>query len=374
MKKVLYTATVLSHVCQFHLPYLKEFKENGYEVHVAAKNNLAEKNGLELKYADKFIEMPFSRSPKSLQNLKALKQLKKLLKEEYYDLIVCNTPMGGIITRMAAKKTRKKGTKVVYMAHGFHFYKGASKKNWLVFYPIEKYFAKKCDMLITINKEDYKLAKQKFKTRIEHIYGVGVDGNRYFPLKEQERINKKEQMGFSMSDFIILVVGELLKNKNQIQVIKAVESLVVANSEIKLLIAGNGKDREYLEQYVNAHGLSNNVQFLGYCTHLEDYQQIADIGVSCSEREGLGLNVIESMLSGNVFVATRNRGHQELICDGEDGFLVDINDWETLSKRLAQLFDDKLLRENLASKAKEKMQIYELENVLKQVKSLFELE
>ena len=144
MKKVLYTATVLSHICQFHLPYLKMLKEQGYEVHVCARDNLAEKNGLELKYADKFINAPFSRSPKSKKNLQALKELKQLFKEVYYDLVICNTPMGGIVTRIAAKKTRKKGTKVVYMAHGFHFYKGASKKSWMVFYPIEKHFAKRC--------------------------------------------------------------------------------------------------------------------------------------------------------------------------------------------------------------------------------------
>ena len=149
MKKVLYVATVASHICQFHLPYLEKFQKNGYEVHVAAKNNLHEKNGLQLKFVDKYFDIPFQRSPFNFKNIKAYKQLKKLINQNEYDLIVCNTPVGGILTRMAAKKVRKKGTKVIYIAHGFHFYKGAPIKNWLIYYPIEKHFAKKMvDMLL----------------------------------------------------------------------------------------------------------------------------------------------------------------------------------------------------------------------------------
>ena len=136
--KILYTATVASHICQFHLPHMQHLQEEGWEVHVAAHDNLAVKNGLQLKYCDRFIETPFSRSPKSPDNLRAYRQLKKLLAEEHYDVIFCNTPMGGIVTRLAAKKTRKRGTKVLYMAHGFHFFKGSSRAAWLVYYPIGK--------------------------------------------------------------------------------------------------------------------------------------------------------------------------------------------------------------------------------------------
>ena len=140
--KILYTATVLSHICQFHLPHMKMLQERGWEVHVASHNNLAVKNGLQLKYCDKFIEIPFDRSPKSPDNLRAYRELKKLLAEEYYDMILCNTPVAGVLTRLAARGTRKRGTRVIYMAHGFHFFKGSSKMSWRVFYPIEKHLAK----------------------------------------------------------------------------------------------------------------------------------------------------------------------------------------------------------------------------------------
>ena len=133
--------------------------EYNCEVHVAARDNLAEKNGLKLDFAEKVFDVPFSRSPKSKDNIKAYKQLKKIIDEGQYDVIHCNTPMGGIVTRLAARKARKNGTKVFYTAHGFHFYKGAPKKNWIVFYPIEKFFANHyTDKLITITNEDYDLA------------------------------------------------------------------------------------------------------------------------------------------------------------------------------------------------------------------------
>lgn len=369
-KKVLYVATVLSHICQFHLPYLKMFKEQGYEVHVAARDNLAEKNGLQLNYADEHFEIPFQRSPFRPKNIAAYKQLKKLINEKQYDLIVCNTPVGGIVTRLAAKKARKQGTKVVYIAHGFHFYKGASKKNWLVYYPIEKHFAKKCDLLITINKEDYRLAKKKFKVRVEHIHGIGVDGSRYFSVEEKDRGIHRERLGYSGSSFILLVVGELLKNKNQMQAIKAVERVAQKYPDIQLLIAGNGSERENLEKYVIRHGLGKNIHFLGYCTNLEEYQRIIDVGVSCSIREGLGLNVIESMMTGNTFIATKNRGHCELIQEGKNGFLVDIGDEQALAEKICLLIENRDLKTHLDCNAQIMIQPYTLSSVKEELQEL----
>lgn len=181
MKKVLLTATVQSHIAQFHKPLIKMLKDNGYEVHVAARDNLAEKNGLLLLEPDKVFNVPFDRSPISKNNIKAYKELSKILSKNNYSIVHCNTPMGGIITRLATQKYRKNGTKVFYTAHGFHFYKGAPLKNWLIYYPVEKWFAKYTDKLITISNEDFNIVtKNKFKTKIEHIHGVGVNTEKYF--------------------------------------------------------------------------------------------------------------------------------------------------------------------------------------------------
>lgn len=170
--KVLLVATVQSHICQFHRPLVAMLHEHGCEVHVAARNNLAEKNGLKLDFVEQVFDVPFQRSPFSPKNLGAYKQLKKIIDEGNYDVVHCNTPVGGVLGRLAARKARKRGTKVFYTAHGFHFYKGAPKKNWLIWYPVEKFMCRHTDKLITITQEDYDLASAKFPTQVERIHGV----------------------------------------------------------------------------------------------------------------------------------------------------------------------------------------------------------
>ena len=173
IKKALYVATVDIHIKSFHLPYLKLLHDNGYEVHVAT-------NGDEkFPFCDVKHQICIERSPFKLSNLKAIKQLKKIIEKEKFDIVHCHTPMGAVVARLASKKARKiYGTRVIYTAHGFHFYKGAPKLNWLLFYPIEKYLAKYTDTLITINNEDFCLAQKKFSKRckdIQYVPGVGID-------------------------------------------------------------------------------------------------------------------------------------------------------------------------------------------------------
>ena len=339
--RILYTATVLSHICQFHLPHMQHLQEQGWEVHVAAHDNLAVKNGLQLKNCDKFIEIPFSRSPKSLDNLKAYQQLKELLTREYYDVILCNTPMGGIVTRLAAKKTRKQGTRVIYMAHGFHFYKGSSKKAWLVFYPIEKFMAGYCDLLITINKEDYALAKERFskRTKVAHIHGVGVDEKRYHPATEEEQLSMRKAEGLSAEDFVILCTGELNENKNQKTLISAAALLKDQIPNMKVLLAGNGPKEQELREQIQAESLEGVVKLIGYRTDLEKLVPAVDLVVSCSKREGLGLNLIEAMLCKKPVVASHNRGHDELVKDHQNGFLFHSDDCNNLSTCIKLMYE-----------------------------------
>ena len=350
--KVLLTATVQSHICQFHKPLAEVLHAHGCEVHVAARDNLAEKNGLKLDFVEKVFDVPFSRSPKSADNIRAYKELKRIIETEKYDVIHCNTPMGGIVTRLAAKKARKKGTKVFYTAHGFHFYKGASKKNWLFFYPIEKLFAKKTDKLITINREDYSLASKKFKTDVSYIHGVGVNEERYYPVSDEKRLELRKKLGFKESQKIMLCVGELLPNKNQKMAIKVMEKLVKDFPDCVLLIAGNGPEKENLEALIKQIKVEDNVKLLGYCTCLEEYQRISDLSLSCSKREGLPLNVVEAMLTQRPFVATANRGHCELIADGENGFIVAVDDVDAMYERIKDLISDEQKNKSMGNNAR----------------------
>lgn len=371
--KVLLTATVQSHICQFHKPLVEVLHAYGCEVHVAARDNLAEKNGLKLDFVEKIFDVPFSRSPKSKDNLRAYKELKKIIDAGHYDVIHCNTPMGGIVTRLAARKARKQGAQVYYTAHGFHFYKGAPKKNWVVFYPIEKFFSRMTDKLITITNEDYQLAKQKFHCQVERIHGVGVDENRYHPVSREEQLAIRKQFGFSDDQKIILCVGELLPNKNQQMAIRAMKGIVKEYPDAQLLLAGNGPEKENLENLIRDLGLQKNVKMLGYVTNLQEYQKIADVSVSCSKREGLPLNIVEAMLSGTPVVASENRGHRELIRDGENGYLVAVENDSYMFAKIIWLLQNKQNYDKLQRNAFTYAQAYTFSGVKKELQKVYRI-
>lgn len=369
MMKVLLTATVQSHICQFHKPLVEMLHDHACEVHVAARDNLAEKNGLQLDFVDKIYNIPFARSPKSRDNIRAYFELKKIIEKENYDVIHCNTPMGGIVTRLAAKKAGKEGTKVYYTAHGFHFYKGAPKKNWILYYPVEKLFSKLTDELITITDEDYKLANKKFDCKVKHIHGVGVNENRYHPLSPNEKFEVRKKLGFTQQDKIILCVGELLPNKNQIMAIQMMERIVPSFPEAILLLAGNGPEKKTLENEIVQRGLQDNVIMLGYSTCLEKYQQVTDILVACSHREGLPLNLVEAMFTGNPIVATINRGHKELIRDGINGYLV--KNVQEMSQRVIELLNDSKMQTEMGNISKKYAIKYGVSNVKSELKKIY---
>ncbi len=369
--KVLLTATVQSHICQFHKPLVEVLHAHGCEVHVAARDNLKEKNGLKLDFVEKVYNVPFARSPKSVDNITAYRELRKIIAKEKYDVIHCNTPMGGIVTRLAAKKTRKNGTKVYYTAHGFHFYKGAPKKNWMIFYPIEKYFSKLTDKVITITREDYSLARKKFYCDVERIHGVGVDEQRYFEVDNETKNNLKKKMNFGLNQKIILCVGELNKNKNQMMAIEAMKNIVKKYPDILFVLAGNGPEKENLEKAIKERNLTKNVKMIGYVTNLQEYQHIADIAISCSKREGLPLNIVEAMLSGTPVVATMNRGHRELIRDGVTGFIVDINDKEKLENTIIELLSNQDKYDMVSRAAWKNARQYTFKSVKKELEQIY---
>ena len=369
--KVLLTATVQSHICQFHRPLVEVLHAHGCEVHVAARDNLAEKNGLKLDFADKVYDIPFSRSPKSPDNIRAYRELKKILDREHYDVVHCNTPMGGIVTRLAARKTRSAGTKVFYTAHGFHFYKGASRMNWLVFYPIERLFDRLTDKLITINREDHALAAEKFRTDVARIHGVGVNEGRYFPVSAQEQQLLRQELGFGPEQKLILCIGELLPNKNQAMAIRMMPRILEEFPDALLLLAGNGPEKENLEGLIAAMGLQSSVKLLGYCTCLEKYQRIADVLAACSHREGLPLNLVEAMLTENPVVATKNRGHCELVTPGETGFLVERNDAEAMAEHILRLLRDPEESRRMGRAGREFALQYGFENVKRELEQVY---
>lgn len=322
MKKALYVATVDVHIRTFHLPYLKMLHDNGYEVHVATNGDEKFPN------CDVKHQICIERSPFNIKNIKAIKQLKKIIEKEKFDIIHCHTPMGSVVTRLAARKARKKyHTRVIYTAHGFHFYKGAPILNWILFYPIEKWLAKYTDTLITINKEDYELAKNKFSRRcndIKYVPGVGVDTEKFnIKMTEEEKTNLKKTIGLKEKDYVLTCVARLDKNKNQGFLIQVMKNLVEKHPNIHLLLVGPDELHGYYQEMTEEKGINDNVHFLGRRSDIPELLQITDIVVSASKREGLPVNIIEALASSTPVVALECRGMKDLIEDGKNGYVID---------------------------------------------------
>ena len=321
MKKILYVATVDSHIEAFHLPYLKMMHDEGWEVHVATNGDEQFPN-CDVKHT-----ICIERSPFNLKNLKAIKELKIIIDKEQFDIVHCHTPMGGVVARLAARKARKKGTRVIYTAHGFHFFKGAPLINWMLFYPIEKYLAKYTDTLITINQEDYNLAKNKFSRRchdIEYVPGVGIDTKKFdFKMTKKEKHELRKSLGLKDDDFVLIFPARLDKNKNQGFLINCVEELVKDHPNIHLLLPGKDELNGYYQKMTKNKNLEDNVHFLGFRKDVPKLMKISDVAVSSSLREGLPINVLEAFACGLPVVALNCRGMSDLIENGRNGFIID---------------------------------------------------
>lgn len=368
MKKILYVATVDVHIRTFHLPYLKLLHDNGYEVHVATNGDEKFPN------CDVKHQICIERNPFKLNNLKVIKQLKKIIEKEKFDLIHCHTPMGAVVTRLAARHARKKyGTRVIYTAHGFHFYKGAPKLNWILFYPIEKWLSKYTDTLITINKEDYELAKKKFNKRckdIRYLPGIGVDNSKFnHPITSKDKANLEKEFNIKKEDFVIIYPARLCPDKNQILLLKLMQK--INNRKIKLLLPGKDEYNGFYQQYVQANGIKN-VMFLGHRNDVIKLLKISDLLIATSIREGFGINLVEALASNIPVIAVENRGHKEIIEDGKNGFLVK-NDLLDLEKKFNIIYNNKKLFNKLKSYSYDSVKKYFLDNSLKEMEKVYNL-
>lgn len=369
MKKVLFVATVVKlHIMVFHIPYLEWFKKKGYEVHVAAKNDYDNKEECIIPFCDKFHDLPFERSPLKKSNLHVYRDLKNIIDSNEYEIIHCHTPTGGAIGRLAARSTRKKGAKVVYTAHGFHFFKGAPLVNWLAYYPVERWLARYTDVLITINKEDYEIAKKFKVNRIEYVPGVGIDTDKFKNI-EVNRTEKRESLGVNEDDFMIISVGELNKNKNHQVIIRAISRL--KNQEIKYVLCGQGPLENELRELAKELDVENQVKFLGFRRDVAELMNIADLFAFPSYREGLSLSLMEAMASGLPVLCSNIRGNTDLIEDGKGGFLVESTDIESIAKYISEMISDSGLRNECGRFNVNRIKNYSINNVLSKMKEIY---
>jgi glycosyltransferase EpsD len=367
--RVLFCATVDYHFHAFHLPYLKWFKEQGWEVHVAAFGDM------DLPFVDKKYNIPISRSPLNLNNHQAYKMLQNIINENRFKIIHCHTPVGGVITRLAARVARKNGTKILYTAHGFHFCKDSTRANWLIYYPVERWLANDTDCLITINDEDYKLAIQHgFKAKIiSHVHGVGVNTDKFKPISTDHKRSLRKDMGYDSDDILLFFAAEFNKNKNQKLLIKSLSLLKDDIPQIKLLLAGDGQMVNSCRQHAVNLGLENRVEFLGYRNDIEKFLSISDIAVASSIREGLPVNIMEAMSCGLPVITTNNRGHRELISNNFSGWIIENNDYKEFSRKIKLLAQDIHLRSIFGANGRDViLKYYSIKKVLEEMSNVYQ--
>jgi glycosyltransferase EpsD len=320
----------------------------------------------------KIHNIQFQRSPLKKDNYIAYRKIKELILKEGYELVHVHTPVASFLTRLACRNIPN--LKVIYTSHGLRFYEGAPLKNWLLYYPLEKLAARWTDGIITINEEDYNSARKLKLAKsnsIHRVHGVGVDLTKFQPKTMDMKAKLRKKYNYSENEFILFYAAELNRNKHQDLLINVVNLLKSKIKNIRLLLAGNGNLKEQYEEQVKKLGLQYYVQFLGYRRDIPELLKISDVAVASSRREGLPVNVMEAMATGLPLVVTNCRGQRELICDGENGFIVGIDDTEGFANAVEELYKSRETRRKFGKRSNEFSKSYSLDKVMQEMEEVY---
>lgn len=306
--KILYITTVGS-TMEFFVPVIRELLDRGHQVDLACNETDSPVSDVYRRWNCTVYPISCSRSPLDKGNLKAIRQIKTLAEAGQYDIIHCHTPLAAACTRLACRSIRRSGTRVFYTAHGFHFFKGAPLKNWLLYYPVEKLCAQFTDVLITINREDYELARNKLPAqKVVYVPGVGIDLEKFGAFDMDPR-KKRQELEIPETANVLLSVGELSRRKNHGVLLKAAAEI----DNLYVVIAGKGPLRGELEQLAKELGIEKRVRLLGYRTDIAQLCAMCDVFALPSLQEGLPVAMMEAMASGKTVICSRIRGNTDLL-------------------------------------------------------------
>ncbi|MBQ3528557.1 MAG: glycosyltransferase [Clostridia bacterium] len=378
MKRVLIVASVISFIEWFNKENVDFLRSTlGCEVHIACdfEYMLDTDEERTKTYIQKLCNdgvvlhnICFDRSPFGKRNVRAFKELSNVINGTYFDLIHCHTPAASMMTRLAAVKTRKKGTVVMYTCHGFHFHNASPKKNWIMYYPVERFLSHFCDYIVTINKEDYNRAKTFSAKNVRYIPSVGVDINRI----RNTVVNKaeyKKQIGVPEDAVMLLSVGEMIERKNHEVIIKALGLL--DRKDIYYVICGKGPLREYLCDMADKLGIGDRVIFLGFRKDIPELCNTADISAFPSRIEGLGLAGIEAMAAGVPLVSSNVHGILDYVIDGKTGYACDPEDARAFADAIEKLCKDSTLRESMRENCLKAVEPFEINNALNEMWNIY---
>lgn len=362
----LFITTVYGTIDSFLIPHIKLLKKMGHKIDIATNFTRKINPNLE-SLVTNIYDIDFQRSPTSKRNINAYQKLKDILKKNNYNFIHTHTPVASVLARLAARSLTE--TKVIYTAHGFHFFKGAPIKNWLLYYPTEKILSKFTDFIITINKEDYNLASKKFHSdKVEFIPGIGLDIDEFknTSINISDKVN---ELNLDIDKRVLLSIGELNKNKNHKIVINALKELDTKG--FYYLICGKGPEKDNLIKLINDLNLNENVKLLGYRNDINEILQLADIYIHPSFREGLPVSVMEAMASSLPVLCSNIRGNKDLIEHNKGGYLVNPNSENEFNKKINKLINDSRLANKMGNYNSKRIKDYSIENVLNEMKRIY---
>jgi glycosyltransferase involved in cell wall biosynthesis len=372
MKKILISSTDCM-MYLFLLPHVNALSKQGYSVDVACTS--AEEY-MEEGYDDfirdhlpsgsRYFQLSSARSPYSWRNYLGYKQLRDIMEDGAYDLVWTNEPVMGVITRLAAQKFRSKGLKVLYLAHGFHFFQGAPLINW-IYYPVEKVCSLITDLMVMINWEDFYFSKKHFNRPVRRIDGIGFDVSKYSDVSV-DFASKRRDIGVGPDNILLLSVGELMTRKNHEAIIKALA--VVDDPNIKYVICGVGGRKVFLQALAEKLGVDDSLEFIGQRYDIPELLKVADIFAHPSKREGLGIATLEAMAAGLPVVTSNIQGIKDYSIDGETGFSLDPNDVLGYASAIQKLIDDPSLRRSMGEKNVNSVKKWSIENSTSQLTSI----
>lgn len=366
-KKIMMLATTDNMIWQFLLPHIKHLQEKNNTVEVVCAktgfwfDELKEKHNLEVH------EINFARNPLKFSNFKAYKKLKQLQKEKQFDLIYCQQPVGGLMGRLLGKKFK---IPVIYTAHGFHFFKGCSFVNKLVYKTVEKWLSKYTDILITINDEDFDAAKKMKAKHVAKISGIGMEFNKYAQLTES-RDEIRKSLELTDEDFVIVTVAEFIKRKNYDTMLATIKELKNRNVNVKFVICGRGQEEENIKAQIKELEIENEVKLLGFRKDINRILTASDMFMLASFQEGLTLSVIEAMSYSLPCVVSDVRGNRDLVVDGKGGFVVETQNSTLFADKIQALANNQEMRKQFAEFNKLESKKYTIESVKAELEEIY---
>ena len=321
MSKILYAASTASHLHAFHERYINALRDEGHEVKTLALGEGVDYN------------VPFEKKMLSPANSKCRRQIRKILDTEHFDTVILNTSLAAFHIRLAAR--RKSRPRIVNVVHGYLFpefakgFKQKIKRLLLLF--AEKLLASKTDAIITMNNEDLRIAHTEALTRgpVIHTMGMGVSSPRFSASYGAIRKGSGSE-----GAFVLAFAGELSGRKNQSFLISALPGIIERVPNAILWLLGDGTERARLENEARLLGVSERVIFFGRRDNPHDYMRECDAYVSASKSEGLPFNIVEALGCERAVIATRVKGHTDIL-EGGAGFLFEEGNTDELVEYVA---------------------------------------